>query len=305
MGFHNRCAGIRCMTNNIKLMPPSRCICLDAPHQAIRLGNDRPLAVIAGPCAMEGRDFALETAARLRDICATAGVPFIYKTSFDKANRTSLSGYRGLPLAQGLDILAEVRDRLCVPVTTDVHKIGQIAAVAAVVDLLQTPALLCRQTDFIQAVAAAGKPVTLKKGQFLAPGAMVHVLDKARATGNDRLLLCERGTCFGYGDLVADMRSLTVLADTGFPVVFDATHSVQRPGALGGRSGGDRRFVPVLARAGVAAGVAAVFFETHPQPDAAPCDGPNMLPLEALPGLLRDLRALDAVVKRGQEPVPA
>lgn len=274
-------------------------VLVDGPRP-VRLAADLPLVVIAGPCAMESRAFALDTAAALRDICDRVGVPFIYKSSFDKANRTSLSGYRGLPMDQGLDILSEVRRRVGVPVVTDVHTADQVGPVAAVVDLLQTPALLCRQTDFITAVAAAGKPVNLKKGQFLAPWDMVHVLEKARATGNDRLLLCERGIIFGYGNLVVDMRSLAILAATGFPVVFDATHSVQLPGALGGKSGGERRFVPTLARSAVAAGVAAVFLETHPDPDAAPCDGPNMLPFADLPGLLAILRDIDALVKAGR-----
>jgi len=280
-----------------------RRVSLDAPHHDITLANDRPLVVIAGPCAIEDRALALSTAAALRDICAEAGLPLIYKSSFDKANRTALSGYRGPSLEQGLAILAEVRQRIGLPVVTDVHTAAQVPAVAAVADVLQTPAFLCRQTDFIRAVAAAGKPTLIKKGQFLAPWDMVHVLTKARDTGNERILLCERGASFGYGNLVADMRSLAILADTGFPVIFDATHSVQLPGAQGASSGGERHHVPVLARAATAAGIAAIFLETHPDPDHAPCDGPNMLPLADLPDLLKTLRALDRVVKGAGEDV--
>jgi 2-dehydro-3-deoxyphosphooctonate aldolase (KDO 8-P synthase) len=275
---------------------PLHRVLVDGPRP-VRLGPDCPLVVIAGPCAIETRDLALSTAATLRELCDRLGLPLIYKSSFDKANRTSRDGYRGPGLDEGLAILAAVRHEIGLPVLTDVHEQSQIAPVSAVVDVLQTPAFLCRQTEFITAVAAAGKPVNIKKGQFLAPWDMVHVLDKARATGNDRILLCERGVSFGYGNLVADMRCLAVLAETGFPVVFDATHSVQLPGGLGGKSGGERRFVPTLARAAVAAGVAAVFLETHPDPDHAPCDGPNMVPLTELPHLLRVLRDIDALVK--------
>ncbi|MBF0625136.1 MAG: 3-deoxy-8-phosphooctulonate synthase [Magnetococcales bacterium] len=263
----------------------------------VTFGNHRPLAVIAGPCVIESRDSALATATVLRDMTARLGLPLVYKSSFDKANRTSLAGFRGPGIEEGLAILAQVRREIGVPVVTDVHEIAQAAPAAAVVDLLQTPAFLCRQTDFIQAVAATGKPVNLKKGQFLAPEAMVRVADKAAATGNRDLLLCERGYAFGYGNLVVDMRGLEIMARTGYPVVFDATHSVQLPGGLGGSSGGERRFVPVLARAAVAAGVAAVFLETHPDPDHAPCAGPNMIPFDRLEGLLRDLKRLDEVVK--------
>lgn len=279
-------------------------VLVDGPRP-LRLGTDLPLVVIAGPCAIESRDQALATATFLGEVCDRLGLPLIYKSSCDKANRTALTGYRGPGFEAGLDILAAVRREIGLPVLTDVHEAGQVAAAAAVVDVLQTPAFLCRQTDFITAVAGAGKPVNIKKGQFLAPADMVHVLEKARATGNDRILLCERGASFGYGNLVADMRSLAILAETGAPVVFDATHSVQLPGGLGGRSGGDRRFVPVLARAAVAVGVAAVFLETHPEPDRAPCDGPGMVPFAALPGLLTVLRDLDRLVKAQAAAEPA
>jgi len=260
--------------------------------------------VIAGPCAIESREFALETAEALRGIFAAAGVRFIYKSSFDKANRTSGGAFRGVGMAAGLDILAEVRERLGVPVLTDVHTPEQAAPVAAVVDMLQTPAFLCRQTDFIGAVAATGKPVNIKKGQFLAPWDMAKVADKARAAAtaagvdSDGILVCERGTSFGYGNLVVDMRGLSIMAETsGCPVVFDATHSVQLPGAAGDSSGGERKHAPALARAAVATGaVSGLFIETHPDPDKAPCDGPNMLPFDWLPGLLDSLKAIRAAV---------
>jgi len=226
-----------------------------------------PLSVIAGPCAIEGREFALETAKRLADIFAEAGISWIYKSSFDKANRSSGSSFRGVGMEQGLDILAEVQDRVGVPVLTDVHEAYQAEPVAAVVDMLQTPAFLCRQTDFIQAVAAAGKPLNIKKGQFLAPWDMHNVLEKALATGNNQISLCERGTSFGYGSLIVDMRGLAIMAATGHPVIFDATHSVQLPGANGTSSGGQREFVAGLARAAVGMGVAGIFMETHPDPD--------------------------------------
>jgi len=254
--------------------PEGRVIRLDPPFDVV-MGGRMPLVVIAGPCAMEGLDFGLRTAETLRGIFSDLGIPFIYKSSFDKANRTSRRSFRGVGLEAGLEILSRIRDEMGVPVLTDVHTADQIPAVAEVVDMLQTPAFLCRQTDFVQAVAAAGKPVNLKKGQFLAPWDMANALEKAYATGNRRIALCERGTSFGYGNLVADMRSLAIMAGLGAPVVFDATHSVQLPGGLGTSSGGQREFVPLLARAAVAAGVAAVFIETHPDPDAAPCDGPT------------------------------
>ncbi|MCA1986733.1 MAG: 3-deoxy-8-phosphooctulonate synthase [Desulfovibrio sp.] len=277
-------------------MSAPRIVRLDPPFD-VAFGNGLPLVVMAGPCAMEGMEFGLRTAAALQEIFAAAGIPFLYKSSFDKANRTSGGSFRGVGMEEGLEILARIKTTLGLPVLTDVHTPEQAAPVAQVADMLQTPAFLCRQTDFIQAVAATGKPVNLKKGQFLAPWDMAQVLDKARATGNDRLLLCERGAMFGYGNLVADMRSLAIMAGTGFPVVFDATHSVQLPGGQGTSSGGQREFVPVLARAAVGVGVAALFLETHPDPAAAPCDGPNMLPFHELPSLLRQLKAMDALVK--------
>lgn len=271
-------------------------VSLDAPW-SISLGNELPLVIIAGPCVIESLDFTLHTAETLRNIVSHAGLPFIYKSSFDKANRTSLASYRGVGLDAGMLIMRRVRETIGVPVLTDVHTESQVAAVAAVADMLQTPAFLCRQTDFIQAVAATGKPVNLKKGQFLAPDNMEKVLVKALATGNSRLTLCERGAMFGYGDLVADLRSLVIMARTGFPVVFDATHSVQSPGSLGEGSGGHREYVPALARGAAAVGVAAIFLETHPDPDNAPCDGANMLAFSQLPKLLEQIKAIDAMVK--------
>ncbi len=256
-----------------------------------------PLAFITGPCAMEGRSFALETAHELKEIFESVGLPFIYKSSFDKANRSSASSFRGVGMDEGLSILAEVRSTYNIPVLTDVHEAYQVAPVAEVVDMLQTPAFLCRQTDFIEAVARGGKPVNIKKGQFLAPWDMANVLAKCKAVGNDNITLCERGTTFGYGNLVVDMRGLEIMARTGAPVIFDATHSVQLPGGNGTSSGGQREFVPTLARAAVAAGVAGVFLEAHPNPDAAPCDGPNMVPFKELRALLAQLKAIDALVK--------
>jgi len=264
---------------------------------AVAIGGEEPLALIAGPCVIESRDAALHHAERVRDIAAAAGVPVVYKSSFDKANRTSLGGFRGIGMDEGLAILAEVRREIGVPVLTDVHEAAQAAPVAAVVDVLQTPAFLCRQTDFIVAVARAGKPVNLKKGQFLSPAEMEQVVGKAASTGNRDLLVTERGFAFGYSNLVADMRSLAVLAETGYPVVFDATHSVQRPGGLGTESGGDRRYVALLARAAVAAGVGAVFMEVHEDPSRARSDGATSLPLADLPGLLRELVAIDRAVR--------
>lgn len=273
-----------------------RSVSLDPPWN-IRFGNDLPLVVIAGPCVIEGLDFALRTAEALQSIFSNAGLPFIYKSSFDKANRTSLASYRGVGLDAGLAIMRRVRETVGVPILTDVHTEAQVAPAAAVGDMLQTPAFLCRQTDFIQAVAATGKPTNLKKGQFLAPDNMEKVLAKALATGNSRLTLCERGAMFGYGDLVADLRSLVIMARTGFPVVFDATHSVQSPGSLGVGSGGHREYVPALARGAAAVGVAAIFLETHPDPGNAPCDGANMLAFSQLPKLLEQIKAIDAMVK--------
>lgn len=264
------------------------------------VGLDRPLFLIAGPCVIESREMALDTAGQLRDICRKLGLNFIYKSSYDKANRSSGKSFRGLGMEQGLDILADVKQRLGVPVLTDVHAEHEIAAVAAVVNMLQTPAFLCRQTDFIEACAASGKPVNIKKGQFLAPGDMKQVVLKAREAngGADSIMVCERGASFGYNNLVSDMRSLAIMRETGCPVVFDATHSVQLPGGQGDRSGGQREFVPLLARAAVAVGISGLFMETHPDPDKALSDGPNAWPLGAMAVLLEQLLELDALVKR-------
>jgi len=265
------------------------------------VGLDKPLFLIAGPCVVESRQMALETAATLKEICTRLDVPFVYKSSYDKANRSSGKSYRGLGMDKGLEILAEVKKRIGVPVLTDVHDREDVAEVAAAVDVLQTPAFLCRQTDFIHAVAAAGKPVNIKKGQFLSPAEMKNVVDKAReASGKDNILVCERGASFGYNNLVSDMRSLAIMRETGCPVVFDATHSVQLPGGQGTSSGGQREFVPVLARAAVASGISGVFMETHPDPDKALSDGPNAWPLDRMEELLETLRELDALVKRGR-----
>jgi 2-dehydro-3-deoxyphosphooctonate aldolase (KDO 8-P synthase) len=261
------------------------------------VGLDRPFFLIAGPCVIESETLAIETAAELRDIASRLGIPLIYKSSFDKANRSSVASFRGLGMEQGLRILDRVRREIGIPVLTDVHEDTPLAEVAAVVDVLQTPAFLCRQTSFIQAVARQGKPVNIKKGQFLAPWDMVNVVEKARAVGNDQILVCERGVSFGYNNLVSDMRALAVMRATGCPVVFDATHSVQLPGGQGDRSGGQREFVPVLARASVAVGVAGLFMETHPDPDKALSDGPNAWPLARLEDLLATLQAIDRVVK--------
>jgi len=263
----------------------------------VEIGGGRPLALIAGPCVIESRDAALRHAERLRTMAADAGLPLVYKSSFDKANRTSVGGYRGLGLEAGLRVLDDVRRATGLPILTDVHEREQIAAVASVVDVMQTPAFLCRQTDFIQAVAKAGKPVNLKKGQFLSPWEMVRVVEKARAAGNEQLLVTERGFAFGYNNLVSDVRALPVLAETGCPVVFDATHSVQRPGGQGTASGGDRQFVAPLARAAVAAGVDAIFLEVHEDPDRALSDGPTSVALADLPALLAQLVAIDRVVR--------
>jgi 2-dehydro-3-deoxyphosphooctonate aldolase (KDO 8-P synthase) len=263
-------------------------------------GLDKPLFLIAGPCVVESRQMALDTAGALREICKGAGVPFIYKSSYDKANRSSGKSYRGLGMEKGLQILSEVRKQIGVPVLTDVHETSDVPAVAAAVDVLQTPAFLCRQTDFIHVVAATGKPVNIKKGQFLSPGEMKNVVDKAReaAGRSDTIMVCERGASFGYNNLVSDMRSLAIMRETGCPVVFDATHSVQLPGGQGTASGGQREFVPVLARAAVASGIAGVFMETHPDPDKALSDGPNAWPLDRMKELLVTLKELDALVKR-------
>jgi len=261
----------------------------------VTIGGGAPLALIAGPCVIESRDAALRHAERLKALAERAGVALVYKSSFDKANRTAIASFRGVGMDEGLAILAEVRRETGLPVLTDVHEKDQIAAVAGAVDVLQTPAFLCRQTDFIVAVAAAGKPVNLKKGQFLSPAEMARVVEKARSTGNDALLVTERGFAFGYHNLVSDMRALPVLAETGCPVVFDATHSVQQPGGLGTASGGERRFVAPLARAAVAAGVDAVFMEVHEDPSRALSDGATSLALADLPALLGALAAIDRV----------
>ncbi len=262
------------------------------------IGDGAPLFLIAGPCVIESRQLAMDTAGRLKEMTAGLGLNFIYKSSFDKANRTSGASFRGPGLAQGLRILDQVRRDIGVPVLTDVHEDTPLAEVAAVVDVLQTPAFLCRQTNFIRNVARQGRPVNIKKAQFLAPWDMRHVVDKAKSTGNEQILVCERGTSFGYKYLVSDLRALAVLRDTGCPVVFDATHSVQMPGGLGSSSGGQREFVPLLARAAVAAGIDGVFMETHPKPEDALSDGPNAWPLDELPRLLETLLEIDRVVKR-------
>jgi 2-dehydro-3-deoxyphosphooctonate aldolase (KDO 8-P synthase) len=265
-----------------------------------QVGHDRPFFLIAGPCVIESESLVLETAGRLRDITTRLRIPFIFKSSFDKANRSSAKSFRGPGMEQGLRILAEVRRQLGVPVLTDVHEDTPLDEVAAVVDVLQTPAFLCRQTNFIVRVAAAGKPVNLKKGQFLSPWEMGNVVDKARSTGNHSVLVCERGFSFGYNNLVADMRSLVVLRGTGCPVVFDATHSVQLPGGRGSSSGGQREFVAPLARAAVATGIAGLFMETHPRPEAALSDGPNAWPLSQMERLLLRLVEIDRAVKKGE-----
>jgi len=262
-------------------------------------GLDRPLFLIAGPCVVESRQLQIDTAGELKEICATLAVPFIFKSSYDKANRSSGKSFRGLGMEAGLSVLAEVRKQVGVPVLTDVHTEQEVPAVSAVVDVLQTPAFLCRQTDFIRAAASAGRPVNIKKGQFLSPWEMKNVVDKAKqASGADNILVCERGVSFGYNNLVSDMRSLMVMRDTGCPVVFDATHSVQLPGGQGTSSGGQREFIPVLARAAVASGISGIFMETHPNPEKALSDGPNAWPLHLMRELLETLREIDVLVKR-------
>ncbi|MDH5749047.1 MAG: 3-deoxy-8-phosphooctulonate synthase [Rhodospirillales bacterium] len=263
----------------------------------LSVGNDLPLRLIAGPCAMESRGHALETAAALKEMAERLGIGLIYKSSFDKANRTSSASPRGIGMAEALPIFAEIRESLGLPVITDVHSPDQCAAVAEAVDILQIPAFLCRQTDLLMAAGNTGKPINVKKGQFLAPWDMANVAAKIEETGNPNVLLCERGASFGYNTLVSDMRSLPILAKTGCPVVFDATHSVQQPGGQGGTSGGERQFAPVLARAAVAIGVAAVFIETHEDPDNAPSDGPNMIPIKELPGIVETLIEFDRLAK--------
>lgn len=265
--------------------------------KTLTIGNDQPFVLIAGPCQIESAAHAMETAVALKEICQNAGVGLIYKSSYDKANRTSLSSARGVGMAHGLAILADIREKLDLPVLTDVHSADQCAPVAEAVDVLQIPAFLCRQTDLLLAAGETGAVVNVKKGQFLAPWDMQHVAAKIASTGNQKIMLCERGTSFGYNTLVNDMRSLPIMAQTGYPVVYDATHSVQQPGGLGGSSGGQREFAPILSRAALAVGVASLFIETHQDPDSAPSDGPNMLPIKTLPALLEQFRQIDALIK--------
>jgi 2-dehydro-3-deoxyphosphooctonate aldolase (KDO 8-P synthase) len=271
------------------------------PHHvsvgSITFGNDLPFVLIAGPCALESRDHALEMSSALKEITDRLQIPFIYKTSFDKANRTSVSAKRGLGLESSLAIFEEVKQKYGCPILTDVHLPHQCVELAKMVDVLQIPAFLCRQTDLLQAAAATGKAINIKKGQFLAPWDMINVVKKMEAFGNQNVLLCERGASFGYNTLVSDMRSLPIMAQTGYPIVFDATHSVQQPGGAGGSTSGERHFVPPLARAAVAVGVAAVFIETHQDPDNAPSDGPNMVHLKDMESLLRDLKQFDQITK--------
>lgn len=281
------------MTQHESLKPLSRLIV-----GGVTFANDAPIAVLAGPCQMESRAHALETAAALKEIADKLAIGLIYKSSFDKANRTSLSGRRGIGLDAALPVFAEIRETLGLPVVTDVHDVGQCAHVAEAVDILQIPAFLCRQTDLLIAAARTGRVVKVKKGQFLAPWDMKNVVAKITGSGNPQVLVTERGASFGYNTLVVDMRSLPQLAETGAPVIFDATHAVQQPGGQGTSSGGDRRFVPPLARAAVAVGVAGLFIETHEDPDRAPSDGPNMIPLKDLGALLAELQQLDAIVKK-------
>jgi 2-dehydro-3-deoxyphosphooctonate aldolase (KDO 8-P synthase) len=282
------------MTRPVK---PVKTVEIAGPNGVIRLSNDAPLALIAGPCQIESGAHALRIAEALKAAADEAGLPLIFKASFDKANRSSLAGARGVGMAEGLAVLAEIRERIGAPVLTDIHDAAQAAPVAAVADVLQIPAFLCRQTDLLLAAAATGRAVNVKKGQFLAPWDMANVAAKLEAGGSDRILLCERGASFGYNTLVSDMTALPVMARTGWPVVFDATHSAQRPGGLGAASGGDRAVAAVLARAAVAVGVAAVFLEAHDDPDRAPSDGPNMLELDRVGPLLKELAALDRLAK--------
>jgi 2-dehydro-3-deoxyphosphooctonate aldolase (KDO 8-P synthase) len=263
------------------------------------VGGDQPFFLIAGPCVIESEGMVLDIAGQMKEITSELGIPYVFKASFDKANRTSIDSYRGPGIEQGLAILEQVKRQFGLPVLTDVHEDTPLNEVAAVVDVLQTPAFLCRQTNFLRAVASQGKPVNIKKGQFLAPWDMRHVVTKARASGNEAIMVCERGASVGYNYLVSDMRSLVVMRDTGAPVVFDATHSVQMPGGEGGKSGGQREFVPALARAAAAVGVAGIFMETHPNPEQALSDGPNAWPLGRMRELLTTLRELDSAAKRG------
>ncbi|NHN91978.1 3-deoxy-8-phosphooctulonate synthase [Acetobacter sicerae] len=263
----------------------------------LEIGNSLPLVLIAGPCQIESAAHAMDTAAALAEICGEAGIGLIYKSSYDKANRSSIGSQRGIGMNKGLQILSDIREQFRIPVLTDVHSPEQCAPAAQAVDVLQIPAFLCRQTDLLLAAGKTGAAINVKKGQFLAPWDMTHVAKKIASTGNERIMLCERGTSFGYNTLVNDMRSLTIMAGTGYPVVYDATHSVQQPGGLGTASGGQREFAPILARAAVAIGVAAVFLETHENPDTAPSDGPNMIPLREMPAVIRRLQAFDALAK--------
>jgi 2-dehydro-3-deoxyphosphooctonate aldolase (KDO 8-P synthase) len=267
----------------------------------VEIGGGRPLAVIAGPCVIESRESALRHAAALKEKADRVGIPYIFKSSYDKANRSSVNSFRGLGLAKGLDILAEVKKQIGVPILTDVHESDQIALVKEVADILQIPAFLCRQTDFVVAVAQSGKIINVKKGQFLAPWDMGNIVEKIRSTGNEQILLTERGVSFGYNNLVSDMRSLVVMRELGYPVVFDATHSLQLPGGLGSASGGERKYIPALARAGVAAGVDALFMEVHEDPDRALSDGPNSLALENFENLLITVKAIDALIREAQQ----
>ncbi|HEX9454656.1 MAG TPA: 3-deoxy-8-phosphooctulonate synthase [Candidatus Binatia bacterium] len=267
----------------------------------VEIGGDRPLAVIAGPCVVESQESALRHASALKEIADRVGVPYIFKASYDKANRSSVDSFRGLGLAKGLEILAQVKKQIGVPILTDVHESGQVDAVKEVADILQIPAFLCRQTDFVVAVAQSGKVVNVKKGQFLAPWDMRNVIDKIRSTGNEQILLTERGASFGYNNLVSDMRSLVVMRELGYPVVFDATHSLQLPGGLGNASGGERKYIPALARAGVAAGVDALFMEVHEDPDRALSDGPNSLALENFESLLKLVKQIDSLIRGSRE----
>jgi len=266
----------------------------------VEVGGGRPLVVIAGPCVIESKDSALRHAAALKQIADRVGVPFVFKSSYDKANRSSVNSFRGLGLAMGLEILAEVKAKIGAPILTDVHEIDQIAAVKEVADILQIPAFLCRQTDFVVAVAKSGRVVNVKKGQFLAPWDMGNVVEKIRSAGNEQILLTERGASFGYNNLVSDMRSLVVMRELGYPVIFDATHSLQLPGGLGHASGGERKFIPALARAGVAAGIDALFMEVHEDPDHALSDGPNSLALENFESLLKTVKAIDALIRAAE-----
>jgi 2-dehydro-3-deoxyphosphooctonate aldolase (KDO 8-P synthase) len=268
------------------------------PKHQIKIGLNHAFFLIAGPCVIESEQLALDTAGELKEMTEKLQIPFVYKSSFDKANRTSSKSFRGCGLDEGLRILQKVKDQIKVPVLTDVHEDTPLELVSQVVDFLQTPAFLCRQTNFIQRVAQQGLPVNIKKGQFLSPWEMKHVVEKARAVGNEQIMVCERGASFGYNNLISDMRSLSIMRETGCPVIFDATHSVQQPGALPGQTGGDRNFVPVLARAAIAAGVAGLFMETHPKPEEALSDGPTMWPLGKMKDLLSCLKDLDLTVKR-------